>query len=304
MPQAEAARWRWGTWALLVALAVAGFAIAASWSRRSDPAASNDPVASASDSADPLTALEARTRAEPQNGAAWGALGGAYFESGRFGEAVAAYDAAVKLDSSRAALWSGRGEAWVMASPRDPMPAAAAADFAQAVKLDPKDARARYFLAVKQDLGGDHRGAIDSWLALLGDTPPGAAWEADLRRTIEQAAKINHIDVTAQLAAVKQPPAALPGPATVMPGPSTEDINRASALRPSEQQAMAEGMVARLEAKLKADPRNTDGWIMLIRSRMTLGQPDLARKALAAAVAANPAQAGKLREAAAGLGVR
>ena len=75
-------------------------------------------------------------------------------------------------------------------------------------------------------------------------------------------------------------------------------------MRPSEQRQMAEGMVARLEGKLKADPANVDGWIMLIRSRMTLGQPDLARAALAAAIAANPGKAAQLREQAAALGVR
>jgi cytochrome c-type biogenesis protein CcmH len=63
-------------------------------------------------------------------------------------------------------------------------------------------------------------------------------------------------------------------------------------------------MVARLEAKLKADPANVDGWIMLIRSRMTLGQPDQARTALANAVGANPAKANELRDQAAALGVR
>ena len=305
MAEAGAGRWRASTWVLLLALAVAGFAIALSWSRQSGGAASDDAVAALpSDGADPLAALEARTRSNPTDDAAWAALAGGYFETGRFGEAVAAYDAAVKLDPARAALWSGRGEARVMASTHDPMPPAAAADFAAAVKLDPKDPRARYFLAVEQDLRGDHRGAIASWLALLGDTPPGAAWEADLRRTIQQAAKINHIDVAAQLAAVKQPAAALPGPGAVMPGPTPEDINRASALRPSQQRTMAEGMVERLETKLKTDPANTDGWIMLIRSRMTLGQPDLARAALTAAVAANPGQAAQLREQAAALGVR
>ena len=191
-----------------------------------------------------------------------------------------------------------------MASAHDPMPASAVADFEQAIALDPKDPRARYFLAVRQDLSGNHRGAIDSWLALLADTPPGAAWEADLRRTIEQAGKINHIAVAQQLAAVKQPAAQLPRPTSMLPGPSQEDINRASAMRPSDQRQMAEGMVARLEGKLKSDPSNVDGWIMLIRSRMTLGQPDLARAALASAVAANPGKAVHLREQATALGVR
>ena len=304
MAEGQTRRWHVSTLVLLVAILVAGFAVGISLRRHVGTAdgAAGSPAAQTLDNSDPLVALEARTRDNPQNGEAWSALAGAYFETGSFDKAVSAYDAALKLAPQQASLWSGRGEARVMASAHDPMPAVAAADFERAVVLDPKDPRARYFLAVKQDLSGDHQGAIDSWLALLADTPPGAAWEADLRRTIVQAAKINHIAVAAKFAAVRQPPAQLPAPA--LPGPSAEDISRASALRPSEQRSMAESMVGRLEAKLKADPANVDGWIMLIRSRMTLGQPELARQALAAAVAANPGQAVHLREQAAALGVR
>src|SRR3546814_16145125 len=73
-----------------------------------------------------------------------------------------------------------------MASDSEPMPAAASEAFDKAIALDAKDPRARYFLAVRKDIGGDHQGAIDDWFALLSDTPRGAPWEADLRRTIEQ----------------------------------------------------------------------------------------------------------------------
>ena len=95
------------------------------------------------------------------------------------------------------------GEALVMADERNPMPDEAATAFEKAVALDPKDPRARYFLAVKKDLTKDHQGALNDWLALLKETPPGAPWESDLRRTITQSAKINSIDVSAQLAAIK-----------------------------------------------------------------------------------------------------
>jgi cytochrome c-type biogenesis protein CcmH len=190
-----------------------------------------------------------------------------------------------------------------MASSGDPMPAAAIADFEAAIQRNHKDPRARYFLAVRQDLAGDHKGAIDSWLALLADTPPGAAWEADLRRTIEQVGKINKIDVTQRLAAVRQPVPREPVAARAMPGPSAEDLARASAIRPAEQREMAEGMVTRLEGRLRSEPANVEGWLMLIRSRMQLGQPDLARKALEAAVLANPGKTQWLREQAAALGV-
>jgi cytochrome c-type biogenesis protein CcmH len=66
---------------------------------------------------------------------------------------------------------------------------------------------------------------------------------------------------------------------------------------------MAEGLVARLAAKQKADPSNVDGWIMLMRSYRTLGRDGEAKAALASALAANPSRADELRTAAATLGV-
>jgi cytochrome c-type biogenesis protein CcmH len=66
---------------------------------------------------------------------------------------------------------------------------------------------------------------------------------------------------------------------------------------------MIDGMVSGLEDKLKANPANVDGWIMLMRSRMTLGEPAKAKAALEAAVKANPGDAAELRAQAAGLGI-
>jgi cytochrome c-type biogenesis protein CcmH len=81
------------------------------------------------------------------------------------------------------------------------------------------------------------------------------------------------------------------------------DLKAAGSIPPSQQRAMAEGMVARLEGKLKANPANPDGWLMLVRSRATLGQPDKAAQALKDGVAANPGAAARLRQEAAMLGV-
>ena len=66
---------------------------------------------------------------------------------------------------------------------------------------------------------------------------------------------------------------------------------------------MAEGMVAQLEARLHAEPKNLDGWVMLMRSRMTLGEPAKAKAALEAAVKANPGEAAELRRQAQALGI-
>lgn len=263
------------------------------------------------EAAGPLTIeqLRERAQAEPDNALGWQELGFALFERGEFAQAVEAYSRATKADPDQAVLWSALGEASVMASERDPMPPQALAAFRKAYELDPTDARARYFIAVKRDLDGDHKGAIVEWLALLSDTPAGAPWEADLKRTIEQVGAINKIETADRIAAAlaaRSPMAA--GPAltggAAIPGPSQQQLAAAGSISPDEQRNMAESMVARLEARLAGDPANVDGWVMLMRSRMTLGQPDRASKALSDAIAANPDAAQRLRQEAEALGVR
>ncbi len=278
----------------------------------SDPAP--EPAAATTAPAGSIAALEARVAEKPQDMAAWQALGFARFGEGRYDGAAEAYARAAALDPQSAALWSALGEARVMASARDPMPAAALAAFRKAIALDPKDPRARYFLAVSRDLGGDHKGALADWLALLRDTPPGAPWEADLVRTIEQVGKINSLDTAPQLAAADAArkaafpeAAAAPSGLTAgraIPGPSPEQLKAASGMTPGQQREMAEGMVARLEARLKANPANIEGWAMLMRSRQSLGHTDRARKALADAKAANPGAAARLDAEAGLLGIR
>lgn len=285
-------------------LVIAAAAVATIVAISRDAYLQNDPQVPGAEQTDPVAALESRTREKPGDAEAWSALGSAYFDGARFDDAAAAYGSAIKLLPGQAALWSARGESRVMASRHDPMPPAAVSDFEQAIRLDPKDPRARYFLAVRQDITGDHQGAIDSWLALLADTPPGAVWEADLRRTIEQVGKINGIAVAQRLAAVRQP---LPVPIPMSrpsAGPSAEELSRAASIPPSEQRKMAEGMVARLQTRLRSETSDVDGWIMLIRSYTNLGRNADARTALSEAIAANPGQADRLRQEAAKLGVR
>lgn len=303
MTQVPSNGFGWGKVALGGAIIALGFAVGYAVNRDTAPAAVSE-MSGSSTSGDPLAALEKRVKDNPGDGEAWAGLGAAHFNAGRFGDAVTAYEKATAAMPNAAGVWSALGESRVMASERDPMPAEAAANFAKAISLNSTDPRARYFLAVKKDLDGDHKGAVDDWLALLADTPPGAPWESDLRRTVEQVAKINGIDVSSRLASVKQPAPAMPIAARGIPGPSAQDLQAAAAIPPSEQRGMAEGMVSRLEGRLKSEPQNPDGWVMLMRSRMALNQPDKASQALKDAIAANPAQAETLRQQAAILGVK
>ena len=303
---------------LFVAALICGVSIAATAlrGRHSDAEQASGDAASTA-ATDPVSMLEQRVQAKPGDATSLAALATAYFEALRYGDSVKTYEKATAIEPGRASLWSALAEARVMASERDPMPTQAAAEFQRALSIDPKDPRARYFQAVKMDLDGKHQAAIDAWLALLADSPVDAPWEQDLRRTIEQVGKINHIEVAARMAKIEQPatPAAdihatLPGtgisPALAgIPGPTPEQMRAAIAIPPSQQNVMVEGMVARLESRLRSSPADPDGWLMLMRSRMTLGQPDRARQALAEALKANPGrQAERIRQEAGLLGVR
>ncbi|MDE1467285.1 tetratricopeptide repeat protein [Aurantiacibacter sp. D1-12] len=251
-----------------------------------------------------LEQMAARAEADPDNALLWQEYGLALFNSGRFAEAADAYESAVEADTDTAILWSSLGEARVMASESDPMPQAAERAFRRALELDPTDPRARYFLAVARDLTGDHEGAITDWLALLADTPPGAPWETDLVRTIQQVGAINEIEVEQRIASAAGTRDLLPAEMTGgMPGPTQEQMAAAASIAPDEQQSMAEGMVARLAARIEAEGGTVEEWVMLMRSYNQLGRTGDARRARDAAISAHPDAREQIENMAATLGI-
>ncbi len=255
--------------------------------------------------------LEARLRRSPEDPEGWRTLGWSYYELGRsapseeafkqqFTKAAGAYRRAAELEPNRAENWSSLGE--TLQTTTTGVSTEAKAAFERALALDPKDPRARYFLAVQKDLSGAHAAAVDEWVALLKDTPPGAPWEQDLRRTIQQAATKNKIDVADRL----PPPSAGSVATAGIPGPTPEQLASASQIPPSQQNEMVQGMVARLEGRLAEQPKDAPGWIRLMRSRMVLGEPDKARTALRSGLAAfkgDSARQAQIQQAATQLGV-
>jgi cytochrome c-type biogenesis protein CcmH len=70
------------------------------------------------------------------------------------------------------------------------------------------------------------------------------------------------------------------GDGRVSRGPTAGDVEAASQLTPEEKEAMIKGMIASLEARLKNNPNDLEGWLMLARSRKVTGDSAGARKAL------------------------
>jgi cytochrome c-type biogenesis protein CcmH len=293
--------------ALLILIATIGYSVWRGRNSEGVPTTAPTKPGSVAGSGAAISSLEERTRKNPKDVEGWQLLGWSYFETGRYADAAHAYDKATQLAPEHAVYWSSLGEALVMADEHDPMPKAAAAAFDKAITLDAQDPRARYFVAVRKDLAGDHKGAVDDWLALLKDTPKDAPWESDLIRTIQQIGQINKIDVIGRLklanegrlAHIELPPgiaanASNSVAASAIPGPSRNDMAQAAKLPPGQQQEMVIAMVEGLETKLVKDPNNINGWIMLIRSRVTLGETAKAAAAFQKAVAANPSQKDRL----------
>lgn len=280
-------------------LAVTALGVSAWRSRAPDTPPSPAPApAPAGDPAQLIAGLEARLRANPNDADGWRNLGWSFFQTERFAEAASAYQKAATLKPGDSALWSALGEALVLAGPGT-VPADAQTAFQRALSVDPKDPRARYFLAVADDIAGRHGQAIDGWFAILADSSPSDPWYGSVREAIERVATANKIDVAAKLAALKPASPA----AAAIPGPTPEQMRAASGMAPGQQQAMVDGMVQSLASKLAADPKNPQGWMMLMRSYATLGRTSEARAALAKAKAANPQSAADLDAAARTLGI-
>lgn len=220
-------------------------------------------------------------------------LGWSYMQMARYADAAVAYGKASALDPANADYQSARGEALVRAADGHVTPEARAA-FALAVKGDPTDPRARYFLAAAKDQDGDHAGAMADWIALLKSAPPGAPWAPEVRGFVIRIAAARGEDVSAKLPPLP-PPApgdaqATAGPGPVAGGPSPDQVAAVQQMPAAQQQAMIRNMVDGLAAKLKANPNDPDGWVELMRARMVLGDPVAAtaayhdaRKALASA---------------------
>lgn len=237
-----------------------------------------------------IEGLKARLEQSPNDAEGWRMLGWSYFNLGKNREAAEAYSHAVSLEPDNSAFQSAYGEALVLTAGGFVVPEALKA-FDATLAIEPDEPRARFFKGLALDQAGGPSAAISAWVEMVNSAPPGADWVADLRRRIEARAVETGFDLAGRMT-----PESLPATlAAAQAGPSAEQVTAAMALPADDRQAMIEGMVARLAARLAENPDDADGWIRLIRSRMVLGRTDAARDDLRRALAAFEANP-KLRE--------
>jgi cytochrome c-type biogenesis protein CcmH len=209
--------------------------------------------------------LEARMRQAPNDPEGWRMLGWSYLVTGHAADAAAAYGRAVALAPHNADYRSSKGEALVRASGGQITPSALDS-FRAALKEDPGDPRAKYYLALYKDQTGDHDGAMTDWIALIKSAPPDAPWLPDVRRFVKNVARERGLDIPAAKLAPE------PSPADSKRGPSAAQVAAASRMPAAERDAMIHAMVDRLAGALKANPKDVEGWERLMRARMVLGE--------------------------------
>jgi len=150
--------------------------------------------------------------------------------------------ASVRALRRAAAMAPERPEVWLMLGQAEVAEAGGKVDkdaqaaFTRLLALVPGDPTARFFLANAKADGGDTAGAVADLEALKAELP-----QADERR--------NQIQATI---------ARLQGKPLVSANP--------------QQQAMIQGMVAGLAARLQAKPDDAEGWVRLVRAYAVLGE--------------------------------
>jgi len=236
--------------------------------------------------------LAARLEKNPGDAEGWRTLGWSYFNIGRFAEASDAYAKAIDLSPDNLALKTARIDAMVQAADGK-----ITTDISHVIddvlKSDPPNMRARFFKALAKDQQGDKTSALTDCVGLLSEVKPGEPWLPELKSTIARIERDLGVETATPATGPKSSMSSevvdalkrdVQMPNVAETGPSARDVEAAETMSSADRSAMIRDMVERLAKRLEQSPRDADGWIKLIRSRMVLGQTEQARQALSRSV--------------------
>lgn len=214
--------------------------------------------------------VEEHLAANPQDGQGYAILAPIYLRMQRPQDAAKAYIQVIRLLGPTAERYAALGEAMVMAE-NGVVSAQAVKAFEEAVKLDPTEERANYFLGAAAEQDGQPAKALVIWQAMDKRAALDAPYLPMLRRAMARAMQEKSM----------QAERGAPGSGgPVMPGPSAEDVANAAQMSAQDRSAMIEGMVSRLEDRLNEEPNDLNAWLRLARAFTVMGQKDKATGAL------------------------
>ncbi|MAZ82666.1 MAG: c-type cytochrome biogenesis protein CcmI [Hoeflea sp.] len=205
----------------------------------------------------------------PDDGRGWDVLAPIYLRMGRVEDAENAFRKAIALLGPSATRQAGLGEALVTQS-GGIVTEEARLIFQSARELDPEDPRPAFFLAMAKAQEGQTDEARRQFQSLIDRSTPDAPWIPAIER---QLASLDQAEDNEGVT-----------------GPTPAEIAAAAAGKsPEERDEMIRSMVSTLETRLARDPKNFDGWQMLIRSHAVLGDQASAQRSLNRALSVFPA---------------
>jgi cytochrome c-type biogenesis protein CcmH len=210
------------------------------------------------DIADLVSRVEAQLSHNPEDGRGWDVLAPIYLRMGRAEDSATAFANAIRLLGPSAARESGRGEALVT-NAGGVVTEEAEKAFHAALKLDPKQVRARFFLARAAEQAGRGDEAASVYRSLLAEAPADAPWRSLVSRALTETA----LGDEGKLPAV--------------------DPGQLANVTPEERMKTIHGMVEKLAGEAKEHPGDLGQQLRLIRAWAMLGDADKSKAALDAA---------------------
>ncbi len=238
--------------------------------------------------------IEVHLQSNPKDGRGWEVLAPVYMQLGRYSDSVSAWRNTLALLGESADREANLGEA-LMAEANGVVTVEAKAAFVRAVTLDNTIVSARYYLGRAAEQDGKREEAAKIWRDLVAEAPAGAHWANDVRAALAR--------VESNSAASGTTGAQTAGPTRQSPDASLPVGAANSPIRPANPPAAPpqhegdaiQGMVDRLAERVKKSGLDPEGWIMLTRSYLTLGEKEKAAAAISDARAALAGNAAMLQ---------
>ncbi|MGE5266212.1 MAG: c-type cytochrome biogenesis protein CcmI [Deltaproteobacteria bacterium] len=225
------------------------------------PHAGRSEVSAARDGVEAMIArVEDRLRAAPEDGNGWDVIAPIYLRLERYGKAAEAFANANRLLGETPKRLAGFAQAEILAN-NGIVNANAKIAAERLLALEPGRLDARMWLALAKEQDGRFNEALAEYRALLSAPQMTPAMTSA---------------VEVRIAAVER----LARGEKIEPGQDTAEATQIRPPQPADQQAMIEGMVARLASRLQTDGNDPAGWVQLMRSYKVLGRNDDAVKAL------------------------
>ncbi len=200
--------------------------------------------------------VERALRENPKDAAGWSVIAPVYFKTGQLDKAVDAYRKAIHFGGADEDNLLGLFEALTFAND-GVIPAEAKPALDEALSRDPKSLRGRFWLGIYESQDGRKGGAEQIFREMLSENIPNN-WKGLINK---------------QLAALAAEPESQ----------STRSAQASGDASQGDQNATIRGMVERLDARLKENGADLDGWLRLIRSYAVLKEHAKAEDAAASA---------------------